>query len=106
MLPYSRRSHESLRPGLCPESLGGASSGFCGFLLAILGRGASLKGTEKTIGDGGYFLDGSQKDVLVGLGGFVKAGDFSHELQRSRSNLFLCDRRIEVEQGFDIATHF
>src|SRR5208282_6310410 len=87
------------------ESFGGASPGFCGLFFTILGWSAGFEGTEQTIRDSGYFFDGSQKFVLVALGGFVEAGDFSHELQRSGANLLLGDRRIEVEQGFDIAAH-
>src|ERR1700681_209146 len=87
------------------ESLDGAGSGFCGLFFAILRRGGGFQGTEKTIRDAGYFLDGSQKYVLVGLRRFVEASDFSYELQRSRSSLFFRDRRIEVEQGFDIPAH-
>ena len=36
---------------------------------------------------------------------FVKAGDFSHELKRSGSNLFVRDWRVEVEKGLDVPTH-
>jgi hypothetical protein len=87
------------------ESFGGAGSGFGGFFLAVPGRGTGFERAQQTIRDAGHFLDGCEKYVLVGLGGFVKAGDFSYELQRSRSDFFFRDRRIEVEQGFDIPAH-
>jgi hypothetical protein len=61
---------------------------------------------EKAGGDRGYLIDGSQERSLIGLRGFVKAGDFSNELQRSRSNLVGIDWRIEVEKSFDISAHF
>jgi hypothetical protein len=35
----------------------------------------------------------------------VKPADFSHELQRGRTNLFVGDRRIEVEKNFDVPAH-
>jgi hypothetical protein len=87
------------------ESFDGTGSGFGGFFFAILGWGGGFQGAEETIRDGGYFLDGGQKQVLVGLGGFVEASDFSYELERGRSSLFLGDRGVEVEQGFDIPAH-
>jgi len=37
--------------------------------------------------------------------GLLKTGDFSHELKRSRSNLFVGNGRIEVEEVFDISAH-
>src|ERR1022692_1214501 len=61
---------------------------------------------EKASRDRGYFIDGSQERNFVGLRRFVKASDFSDELQRSRSNLFGIDWRIEVEKCFDISAHF
>jgi len=36
---------------------------------------------------------------------FVKTADFSHELERSSSNLFGGDGWIEIEEGFDIPAH-
>jgi hypothetical protein len=60
---------------------------------------------EKAGGDGGDFIDGGQKCVLIGLRRFVKTGDFSYELERSGSNLVFSDGRIEVEKGFDVAAH-
>src|ERR1700677_3477674 len=60
---------------------------------------------QQTGRDRSYFVDGSQERSFVGLRRFVKAADLSHELQRSGSNLLGVDRRIEVEQGFDISAH-
>jgi hypothetical protein len=103
--PYPLGTRNRVWKNSSAESLGGASSGFGGFFLTILGRCTGFEGTEQAIRDAGYFLDGSQKYVFVGLRRFVEAGDFSHELQRSGANLFLGDWRIEVEQGFDIPAH-
>jgi hypothetical protein len=54
----------------------------------------------------GYFIDGSQKRGLICLRRFVKAGDFSHELERGIVNLFGRDGRIKVEKRFDVPAHF
>jgi hypothetical protein len=60
---------------------------------------------EKASRDRGYFIDRSQERGFVRLRRFVKARDFSHELERSSSNLFVSDGRIEIEEGFDIPAH-
>jgi hypothetical protein len=60
---------------------------------------------EKPSRDTSYFIDCSQKCGFIRLRRFVKPGDFSHELERSSSNLFVSDGWIEVEEGFDITAH-
>jgi hypothetical protein len=47
-------------------------------------------------------IDCSQERAFVCLRRFAKAADFSHELERSRSNLFASNRRIEVKECFNI----
>jgi hypothetical protein len=53
----------------------------------------------------GDFIDCSQERGFVSLRRFVKAADFSHELERSSSNLYGSYRGIEVKEGFDIPAH-
>jgi hypothetical protein len=61
---------------------------------------------KKTSRDGGYLIHRSLKRSLIRLGRLVKARDLSHKLQRSRSNFFAIDGRIEVEESLDIPAHF
>src|ERR1700724_2738050 len=82
-----------------PESLGGASFRLCCLFFPILRRRVGFERTEKTTRDAGYLIDGSQKRGLVRLRWLVKPADFSHELKRSRSNLFVGDWRIEIEKS-------
>jgi hypothetical protein len=60
---------------------------------------------QKTSRDRGDFIDCTQERGFIRLRRFVKAADFSHELERSSSNLVGSDGRIEVEEGFDIPAH-
>ena len=62
--------------------------------------------TEKARRDVGYFIDSSQERRFICVRRFVKAADFSYELERSGLNLFGSDGRIEIEKGFDIPTHY
>jgi hypothetical protein len=50
----------------------------------------------------GYLFHRQVERVLIGLGWPVEAAQLSHELKRRCANLFLCRRRLEVEQGLDI----
>jgi hypothetical protein len=56
-------------------------------------------------GYGRDFIDSSEKRGFVRFRGLVETGDFSDELKRSRSNLFVGNGRIEVEEVFDISAH-
>jgi hypothetical protein len=60
---------------------------------------------EKPRRNVGYLIDCSQECRLVCIRWFVKTADLSHELERSGSNLFRSDWRIEIEKGFDIPAH-
>ena len=51
------------------------------------------------------FVQRRKQRACVCLRGFVKTADFSHELERSSSNLFGGDGRIKIEKGFDIPAH-
>src|SRR6202521_5147988 len=87
------------------ESFGGASLRFCGFFFPILRSRVCVERMQKTSGDRGDFIDCAQERSFVRLRRFIKTADFSHELERSSSNLFGSDGRIEVEEGFDIPAH-
>src|SRR6266851_6616812 len=78
---------------------------FRGLFFPILRRCVRFERAEKTGRDAGYFIDCNQQRAFVCLRRFVKTADFSHELERSSSNLFGGDRRIEIEEGFDIPAH-
>ena len=60
---------------------------------------------QKPSSAGGNFLDGQIECRFVGFGRFVKSTDFSYELQRSVSYFGGGDRRIKIEEIFDISTH-
>src|SRR5882762_22026 len=87
------------------EPLRRPSPRFCSLFLSILRRRSGFERTKKTIRDGGNLINGSLERRLIRLRGFVEAADFSHKLKRSRSNLFLSNRRIEIEKVFDIPAH-
>ncbi len=87
------------------ESLCGASFRFGGLFFSSLRRCVGFERTEQTSRDTGDFIDCSQERSFVCFGRFVKAADFSYELERSSPNLLGSDGRIEVEKGFDIPAH-
>ena len=87
------------------ESFCSASLRLRGLFFPILRRGVGFERAEKTGRDAGYFIDCSQQCAFVCLRRFVKTADFSHELERSSSNLFGGDGRIEIEEGFDIPAY-
>ena len=90
---------------LVREPLSGACSCLGGLFCAIPRRCVCLKRPEKVTADRSYFVNGSEKCSFVGFRWLVEAADLSHELQRSRTNLFLRHRRLEVEKRFDVSTH-
>src|SRR6266404_1939317 len=96
---------EAVGTDLSTESLGSAGFRSRGFFFSILRRRSGFERAEKSLRDAGYFIDCRQKRGFICLRRFVEAADFSHELERSRSNLFVSDRRIEVEKGFDVSAH-
>src|SRR5579863_737454 len=87
------------------ESFGGASLCFCRLFFAIPAGRGRFERAQKASRDFGYFIDSSQERGLVCLRRFVKAADFPHVLERRGSNLFVRNRWIEVEKGFDIPAH-
>jgi hypothetical protein len=104
MLRTPEKLQARLAP-LRPEPVGGASFRPRRLFVSILRRRRRFERTEKASGDAGDFIDGSQERRFIGLRRLVKTADLSHELKRSRSNLFVTDRRIEVEERFDIPAH-
>src|ERR1700732_1201200 len=92
-------------PPSSAESLVATRLRLGGFFLSILRRCMWVERVEKTSRDRGDFIDRSQERSFVRLRRFVKAADFSHELERGSSNLLASDGRIEVEEGFDIPAH-
>ena len=78
-------------------ALAACSSRFLG------GRG--FERTKKAGRDASHFVDGRQKRGLIRLRRLGETADLPHKLQRSRPNLVLSDRRIEVEKGFDVSAH-
>ena len=87
------------------ESPDGSGLCFRRLFFSILRRGIGVEGMQKTRRDAGYFIDSSQKRGFVSLGRFVKTCDFSHELERGGSNLFIGHGRIEIEESLDITAH-
>jgi len=91
--------------GSTAESLGGPSFCLGGLFFSILRWRVCFERTEQTSRDVGDFIDGSLERVFVGLRRFVKAADFSDELERSSADLVGSDGWIEVEEGLDIPAH-
>jgi hypothetical protein len=83
----------------------GASFRFCGFFFPIPPWRIRFKGMNETSRDLWDFIDSSEERGLIGSRRFLKATDFSHELERRGLNLVAGDRRIEVEKCSDIPAH-
>jgi hypothetical protein len=83
----------------------GKSFRFCRFFSPILRWCVRFEGMNETTRDLGYFIDSSLERGLVCLRRFVKAADFSHELERSILNLFGGYGRIKIEKRLDIPAH-
>jgi hypothetical protein len=89
-------------PGSSTEPLRGASFRLGGFFFSIFWWRVRLEGTEKTDRDTGDSIDRSLESRLVSLRWLAETADLSYKLERGSSNLFVCDRRFEIEQGFNI----
>src|SRR5450432_1174957 len=88
------------------ESQSGTFTCLGGFNFAVpRGRGC-LQGIEKFARDCGDPINRCQKCRFVGFGWLVEATHLAYKLQRSRSNFVLCYGRNEIEERFDVATHF
>src|ERR1700682_3627031 len=64
-----------------------------------------LKRVEEFPGDCRYLVNGSNECGFVRFRWLIETADFSHELQRGRTNLILGHRRREIEENPDISTH-
>jgi hypothetical protein len=64
-----------------------------------------LKRVEEFSGDCRYLVNGSSERGFVCFRWLIEAADFSHELQRGRTNLIFGHRRREIEENLDISTH-
>ena len=56
-------------------------------------------------GYAGYFIEGCQERRFIGLGRLCEAAYFAYELERSGSDFFVGDRRIEIEKRLDVSAH-
>ena len=92
-------------PGSGTESFEIAGSCFGCFFFPASGWRGGGEGCEKARGDSGYFFDGGEEGGFVGLGGFVEAADLSDELQGRGMDFLVGDRRVEVEEHFDVPAH-
>jgi hypothetical protein len=82
--------------------------GFClsRFLISVFRRSIRFQRTEQLDRDGRNVTDRTQEQRFIRFGWFVEACDFPHELQCRRPSFFLGNRRIEVEQRFDVSAHW
>jgi hypothetical protein len=78
---------------------------FCGFLVAVLGRRARFERAQQAARNCGNLIHAGQERRFVGLRGLVEAGDFPYKLKGSCVDLVCVNRRIEIEQSFDIPAH-
>jgi hypothetical protein len=91
--------------GLIGEAFRSAGFCFCGFFLAVFWSRGGFQGTQKATGDSGDFVNGALKRVFVRFGGLIEACDFSHKLERGGAHLVIGDRRIEIEERFNVSAH-
>src|ERR1035441_667367 len=93
----------SVRSG--SKSLCGASLCLRRFLFAVLGHSSRFERAEKASRNAGDFIDGSVERRFVRLRWLVEAADLSDKLERGSLDFFLSDRRVKVEEGFDVSAH-
>src|SRR5712692_8353778 len=87
------------------ESLSGARLSFRRLFLPIFRGCGRLERAEKPTRDPGDVVDCRRESGLVRLGWFGEAADLPDELQRCSENLFLRDRRFNVEERPNVSTH-
>ena len=75
------RQSEAAPGGFKYDPPQGSSLGLGGPFLSIPRRRVRFEGMNETSRDPGYFIDSSQERGLIGSRRFVKAADFSHELE-------------------------
>jgi hypothetical protein len=74
-------------------------------VISILWLRVGFKRTKQTARNVGDFFDRGLKLGFIKLRGFVEAGNFSDELERSGTDLVIGDGRIEIEKGLNISAH-
>jgi uncharacterized protein YuzE len=87
------------------EPFARVGAGFLRFDVAVACRRVRLKRFEQGARGGGDVGDGAVEGGGVGLRGPVEAGELAHELQGRGAHFFVGRRRVEVEQGLDVAAH-
>jgi hypothetical protein len=93
-------------PDSSTESFLSASLRFRGLFFAIPRRRIRFERPKQTSRDRRYLIDSRHERGFVRLRRFVEAADFSDELERSGANLFLSNRRLEIEKYFYVSAHF
>src|SRR5947207_15677634 len=83
----------------------GAGLSLCGFFRATSRRRGGFQRFEKLAGGRRYLFNRGEERGFVCFRRFIETTHLSHELQGSRTNLFLRDRRFEVEQHLDVSAH-
>src|SRR6185437_14425163 len=78
---------------------------FLGLDLAVARRGVGLQRSQQAPRAVGYFGYCAVERLGVGLRRRIEAGKLAHELQRGRMDFGVGCRRIEIEQGLDVAAH-
>src|SRR6185312_7477952 len=76
-----------------------------GLDLAVARRGVGLQRSQQAPRTVGHFGNRAVERLGVGLRRRIEAGEFSHELQRGSMDFGVRGRRIEIEQGLDVAAH-
>jgi hypothetical protein len=78
---------------------------FARFFFAIARRCSGMKRVEQSMGSVGDVVYRAIESGFICPRRARRAAQFAHELQRRRTNLVIGGRRLEIRQGFDIATH-
>src|SRR5215472_707060 len=60
---------------------------------------------QQVCGGAGDLVNGGIESRFVGFRGMLHASDFADELEGSGADFLRSYRRIEIEEGFDVATH-
>src|SRR4029077_2567476 len=87
------------------EPLGGARFRLRCLFFTVLRSSCGFERMQETAGDRRDFVDGRLERRFIGLRRLVEAADLAHELQRGGADLFVGDRRIEVEKNSDVSAH-
>ena len=110
--PGSRKcslTKRSGRPLVCPGSrlktLGRSRASFGRLDFTIARRRVCHERFEQFARSLRHLIHCAIENFFVRFGRFRKAAEFTNELQRRRTDLFLGRRRFEVMKGLNISTH-